>query len=260
MSNLPLSADEKAQKWGTAVKWIAFAVVGFLVSPFILATIEGIAGLVVVGIMCAAIHFLSPVFQQMAINLRLKLIKDEATRNPVETLEAEELRLSIQLEDKKNAIAQFNAKVITFGGKIEEYKRKHPGEGVPPEYQGAYDKMKELVHQQGLKWIDANKNYQLFQGVVEKSRDIWALAQAANAAKIGSGLGEDEFYAKLKVTTAYDSIQNNMNLALSDLDTMLLEADADNSMKNVTPQQQSLPAANSNVIDIGVTKTKSKTV
>lgn len=257
MSTLPLSADEKAAKWGTITRWAFFAGVGYLVSPIILATIQGMLGLIVVGAICGAIHFLSPVFQQAAMNLRLKMIKAEAAKNPIETLENEFLRRSTMLDERKHKIETFDAKTRTFGDKLDQFKRDYPSDA--PKFQITYDQMMLLLKKQRLQWKEAAKGLQDFAGVITRAKAMYAMALAANEAKQGSGLDEDAFYAQLKTETALDSIQDGMNQAFSQLDTLVLESDNDDIMKNVTPAQQSLPSSNnSNIIDINV-GAKSKT-
>ena len=258
MSNIPLSPEQRAQKWGTVAKWLAFAVVGFLVSPFILATIEGMLGLIVVGLVAGGVWMALPAIQSAAINMRLKLIKAEAARNPIETLQAEYMRRSGLLDERKKAIETFDAKTRTFGDKLDGFKRDYPAEA--PKYQQIYDQMVRLEKRQEQQWIEAAKGLKLFDSEIKKATAMWDMAIAADAARAGSGLDNDEFYAKLKVETSLDSIQDGMNRAFSQLDTLLLESDGASTVAvTTTAAPAALPAPNQdNVIDIPFTKTSTK--
>jgi hypothetical protein len=253
--SVPLSPEQRAQKWGTVAKWAAFAIVGFLVSPFILATIEGMLGLLVAGAIAGGVYFAMPALQSAAINMRLKMIKAEAAKNPIETLEAEYLRRADLLDQRKTAIGNFDAKTRTFGDKLDGFKRDYPTEA--PKYQQIYDNMLLLLKRQNQQWMIAAKGLKAFDGEIKKAKAMWAMAIAANEAQAGSGLGDDQFYAKLKTETALDAIQDGMNGAFSQLDTLLLEADNDGaSALPAASTQAALPAPNQdNVIDASFTKT-----
>lgn len=54
---------------------------------------------------------------------------------------------------------------------------------------------------------------------------IWDISKAAAAARESSGLTEDEFYAKIKSETAFDSVQTGYNEAIASLDTMMIDDD-----------------------------------
>jgi hypothetical protein len=257
MSSVPLSPEQRAQKWGTVAKWLAFAVVGFLVSPFILATIEGMLGLLVAGAIAGGVYFAMPALQSAAINMRLKMIKAEAAKNPIETLEAEYLRRADLLDQRKQAIATFDAKTRTFGDKLDGFKRDYPAEA--PKYQQIYDNMLLLLKRQNQQWMIAAKGLKAFDGEIKKARAMWEMAKAAAAAQAGSQLGDEEFYAKLKVETSLDAIQDGMNGAFSQLDTLLLEADNDGALP-AAATQAALPAPNQdNVIDADFVKTSTST-
>jgi hypothetical protein len=254
--SIPLSPEQRAAKWGTVAKWVAFAVVGFLVSPFIVATITGMLGLIVAGAIATVAWAATPAIESAAINLRLKLIKQEAARNPIETLQAEYMRRSQLLDERKNAIERFDAKVHTFGDKLAGFKRDYPADA--PKYQETYDKMLLLLKRQGDQWRLANKQLHDFNGVIDRAKALYAMACAANEAKGASGLDQDEFYASLKTETALDSITDGMNTAFSQLDTLILESDNNSTISTTT--QNALPEPNNNIIDVPFVKSTKKVV
>ena len=69
---------------------------------------------------------------------------------------------------------------------------------------------------------------------------IWDAAQAAAAARETSGLTEDEFFAKLRAETAFDSIQKSYNDALASLDSALLDGPSTETL-DAAAQKRTLP-------------------
>jgi len=79
--------EQKRKRIELAVKITAFSIIGFLVAPVILLVIKGLVGLIVAGIIgFAAIQF-APYLGMVIANWRLKALKAEARKNPVETLQ-----------------------------------------------------------------------------------------------------------------------------------------------------------------------------
>lgn len=249
MSVLPLSPEQRAQKWGTVAKWAAFAVTGFLVSPFILATITGMLGLIVAVGIALTVWALSPSIETTAKNLRLKALKAAAAANPIETLQNEYLRRSTMLEDRKIAIDRTDANTRTFGDQLTQFKQQFPND--VPRLQADYDNMVTLVKRQRAQWSQAYKGLGQFQHEIDRAKALWSLAQSANAAKMGSGLGEDEFNAKLKTDTALETVQLGMNEAFSQLDGLIAESDAQETETTkatiVQTPQAALPAGSASI-------------
>ncbi len=254
-SSIPLSPDQRAQKWGTIAKWAAFIVGGFLFAPFVMATITGMLGLLVAGAISAFTWFMLPVAHDMAVNLRLRLIKQEAARDPVSTLQAEYLRRSLLLEDRDKAIQTFDAKTRTFADKVEGFKRKYSPADCA-KFQEDLDNMRLLVKRQRAQWTEAQRNLMQFSDQVQKASDMWEMAVAAAAAKAGTELDEKAFWGKLKTETAFNAVQDGMNAAFAQLDSLVAQSDANHIEVDVAPAQAALPAADSsNVIDVDVVKT-----
>jgi len=256
MSSLPLSPEQRAQKWGTIAKWGIFAGFGFFFAPIAMATITGMLALIVVGVIGLVTWALLPAAQDAAKNLRLKLIKAEAAKHPIETLESEYLRRSTLLDERKTTIETFEAKTRTFGDKLDGFKHQYPAEA--PKFQTQFDQMQLLLKRQRDQWKEARRNLTVFDGVIQKAKAMWDMALAAAAARAGSELDEAGFNAKLKTECALDSIQDGMNSAFSQLDTLIMEGDAQEDTTIETSQPAAaLPAPSGSVIDVPVTKVRS---
>jgi hypothetical protein len=216
--------DPRVKRWGSFAKGAAILVFGFFVAPFIFTAITGLigllAGLAIVGVAWTVL----PAIEDKAKNMRLKLIKAEAAKNPIETLQNDYKQKSIELDNRKKAIEQLKARIRTFADGVNELGQKFGTD--KPDYIKLLNDLKDLNRIQENRvatWKKAHKQLELYATEIDKAVMIWDISKAAAAARESSGLTEDEFYAKIKSETAFDSVQNGYNEAIASLDTMLVE-------------------------------------
>lgn len=214
--------DQKRKRTELLVKGAALCAIAFVFAPFVATVVTGLVGLIVVGTISCTLIFFAPVAAQMAGNLRLKMIKAEAARNPMETLQNDLKDKTVVLDNRKNAIERLNGQIRTFSDKVDGLKERFGAND------SGYIKLsRDLVDLRRVytssvsKWNEAHKQLGLYEDEIERAGMIWDAAQAAAAARETSGLTEDEFFAKLRTETAFDSIQNNYNTALAAIDTAL---------------------------------------
>lgn len=245
MTTTNTTIDPRAKRWGTFAKWAAMLTIGFFVAPYIWVAIGGLIGMIVAGGILLATWMLLPAAEAAAANMRLKLIKQEAARNPVETLQIDLRNKTVALDERKTAIERLNGQIRTFADKVDEIKNKY---GVQD---GGYIKLNEdlgylrrVALQRAAKWKEAHAQLIRYGEEIDRASMIWDAGQAAAAARESSGFTEEDFYAKLRSETAFDSISNSYNEALASLDTSMLEADP--------VVQASLPAPKGNTIDLKV--------
>jgi dGTP triphosphohydrolase len=229
--NEPIINDPRARFWGNVAKYGALLVVGFLVAPYIWVAIGGLIGLIVAGVVILATWMLRPVVFSFAANMRLKLIKAEAAKNPVETLQNDLKDKAQALAKRKDAIETLNSQIRTFSDKVDEIKATYGAED------GGYQKLsrdladlRRVYAHRCEKWKEAREQLRLYEEEIKRASMIWEAAQAAAAARETSGLTEDEFYAKLRAETAFEAIKKSYNDALASLDTAMLEGPATNSL------------------------------
>lgn len=235
----PSSTDPRAKRWGAFAKYGALLVVGFFVAPFIFTAITGVVGLAAAGGILLGTWMVLPALGNAAANMRLKLIKAEAAKNPVETLQNDLLAKTLQLEERKKAIERLNGQIRTFGDKVDAIKARYGADDSSYlKLRDDHADLKRVSAHRVEKWREANQQLVRYRESIERAGMIWDAGQAAAAARESSGLSEEEFYAKLRSETAFDSIQNGYNEALASLDTMLLEADSE---KKVTAVDTSEP-------------------
>jgi len=222
--NQTIINDPRARRWGNVAKYGVLLVAGFLVAPYIWISITGLLGLIVAAGVILAAWMVRPVVFSMAANLRLKFIKAEASRNPVETLQNDLKAKTEALGKRKEAIETLNSQIRTFSDKVDEIKSRYGAEdsGYQKLSRDLSDLRRVYAHR-CEKWKEAREQLERYAEEIKRANMIWDAAQAAAAARETSGLTEDEFFAKLRAETAFDSIQKSYNDALASLDTALLD-------------------------------------
>ncbi len=247
------SLDPRARRWGVFAKYAALLGVGFIVAPYVFTAITGLVGLIFAGLIMFGTWLMVPVIESAGQNLRLKLIKGEAARNPVETLNNELRRQMAALDERKTAVGRLNGQIGTFADKLDTIGEKYGKQDSAYLKLAAQLKdLKRVASNREEKWKLAFVQLKRFEQEIERASMIWDAAQAAAAAQESSGLTEADFMAKLKTETSLDSIMTTFNETLASLDTDLMQSDAERLI-NVTPVQTALPAPDDrNVIDATV--------
>ncbi len=242
----PVTNDPRARRWGIVAKYAALLGVGFFVAPYVFTAITGLIGLLAAGGIMLGAWMVLPTIEAGAANLRLKFIKAEAAKNPIETLQNEYLRRTQSLNERKEKIETLAAKTAGFGTKLSQFKRDYPSEAHV--YQDIYDKMVLLLQRSRGQWVLAEKQLDSFDREIEKAKAKWDMALAAADLRKDAGNVEAEFFAKLRVECSFDAIELGMNSAFAQLDTLLMESEA----------VQALPSSTKTVVEIE-TPTTAKT-
>ena len=231
--------DPRARRWGNAIKILFLLGAGFLVAPFVWTALGGLLGLIAGAGICLGAWMIRPWVFSAAANMRLKLIKAEARRNPVETLEENLRSETVKLDERKTNIEKLSAQIRNFEGKVDEIANRYGKQD------GGYIKLsRQLTDLQRIytnrceKWREAHQKLDRFAEEIDRAKMIWEAACAADAARETSGLTEDEFFTKLRTEMAFDSIQTSYNEALASLDTAMLE---EPTSTLTTEQQPALP-------------------
>jgi hypothetical protein len=220
MASTP-SADERARRTAAIIKVVLFVALGLIAAPVAFLAIKGLIGLIVAAFIAFTAITIAPVLGDTAANWKLKALKDEAARNPVETLQRELLRRQTLLDEQKPKIERFETKILNFEGKLAGFKRQYPEEA--PRFERTLNSMRQLLTLRKERYQEAKTNLLHFESETEKARAIWEMGQAAKDASEG-GMTEDDFYAKLKTDTSIEAIEETMNESFARLESSLLES------------------------------------
>ncbi len=236
--------QKRRQRIETVVKVVGLAVVGFIVAPFIFVAIKGLIGLAIAGTIGLAGIYATPWIAAKFANWRLKLIKAEAMKNPIETLQNDYSRRQEALGQFLESIKKFAAEVMTFKDKLVTFSKQYPDEA--DKFKDNLLKMNQLLQLRQAKYKDAKENLADYELEIQKASAIWDMGQAAAQMNKAAGMSQDDFFAKIAVETALDSVQKNLNTAFAELETSLLDEDKDvkamrESKANLLVADQSTP-------------------
>ncbi len=230
----PIDLEKKRARIEMLVKIVGLCVAAFFVAPFVFIVIKGLIGMVIAAAVGGAMIFFTPVVARMAANWRLKAIKAEAARNPIETLQNDYGKRQQGLRDFANRISDFATAVGSFEDKLGDFKREHPEDA--PKFDEQLGKMKLVLVNRKAKFKEAQTELNAYEKEIQRANAIWEMGQAAAAMTSAAGMTEDDFLQKISTETALDSVQKSMNRAFADLEVSLLEEQS-------APQQ--LPPASS---------------
>lgn len=226
-----MDIELKRKRIETLVKYAALPLIGFFVAPFILVVIKGLLGLIVAAVISLVAVNLAPAFAATVANWRLKALKAAAALNPIETLENQYAEKQAALLRMRDNIKQSYAVLQSLYAQIQEHNEKFPDK--PSQYSDKYQKLKALVELQGRKYKAAQSNLAAYGDIIEEKRSDWKIAQTMKEASKLANVGED-FQSKLMNDTALTTVQDGLNLAFSELETSLLDAQSDESKPIVT--------------------------
>lgn len=228
MSN-QLTPEQRKQRIETAIKVVGVGAVGFLVAPFVLTAIGGIVGLVIAaGVSFVAVNMV-PWFAMKVANWRLKAIKSEAMKNPVETLQNEYLKKESALKDFKENIRVFAGQILTFSDQVKQYVRD--GLDDADVYVEQLNKMKQLLSLRQDKYDKAKQALNDFELTIQKTDRKWKMACAAVAMNEAAGQLDGDAFDKICIETALESVQSKLNQSLADLEIAFMEEKDEKSFK-----------------------------
>lgn len=228
---------KRIQLWS---KIIGFAVVSFFVGPFVFMTFQGAVGLVALLLVWTVGNAFVPVFSRKVANWRLKAIKAEAAKNPIETMERDLLQKQQMHQQFGIALKWMIGTVESFGGKLAKTKREHAGSPEIEALEKNYKAMAQLVAQRKATYEKGRQVLEQAAKNLDRQRDIWELVIESRAMnKAISGDAESDFLAKLEMDTAHNSIQREMHSVFADIEMGLLEERTVPQFENKEPAKLS---------------------
>jgi hypothetical protein len=222
--NQPVINDPRARLWGNVVKIAAVLIGGFIIAPYVWVAVGGLIGLGLGVAIIVLTWMLRHWFFAVAANLRLKLIKAEAARNPVETLQEEYRKEMVRLDERKTAIESLKAHILQFEDKTAEMEAKYPNDPTVVKFKRDIATLNRIYENRCALWRKAREELSRFKEEIDRGDVIWKTAQAAAAAHEASGLSEEDFFSRLRKETAFDAIKLSYNQSIASLDSAMLEA------------------------------------
>lgn len=224
-----LTLEERRERLEKILRYLMLGGIGVVVAPVIFLAIKGLVGLLIAAAIGVTSVQLAPVVATTLANWRLKLLKAEAARNPVETLQNDYGRKLDALKKFRAAIQSFSAAVKDFQDKLKGFKDQYPKDADA--YDDQLDKMKRLLKLRTDKYEEAKDNLEDYAKEIDKVKAIWEMGQEAVKMNKAAGMTDGDFVSKIMKETAIDSVQRSMNNAFADLEISLLDEDKSRAQK-----------------------------
>jgi hypothetical protein len=211
--------EQKRQNIERAVKIIVLCVVAFLVSPFIFATIKGLAGLAIAAVVALVMINVAPSAAALIATWRLKALKAVAAANPIETLQiAYNTRKESLIKQRDNIKARIAVASKIFS-QITNFERQF---NKPSPRRVPYEKLNQLIELSKSRYQNAQVALVDFGRVIEEKSADWEIVQSMNEANKLRQAGED-FTSKLMSDTALTTVQTGLDTAFAELDAAVMD-------------------------------------
>ena len=162
--------EQKKKNAILAVKLLGGLGIGFVVAPFIFIAIQGIIGLIVAAAISFVCWKFTGWFAMKVGNWRLKAIKAEAMKNPIETLQNDFVRRQDALTKFRGSISKFTAEIANFADKLVGFNKQYPEEAE--KFKGQLNKMKQLLSLRENKYREADRNLDEYINLIYASMKI----------------------------------------------------------------------------------------
>lgn len=216
-----LTVEQRKARLAACVKWGLGLIGAAIVAPVVFLAVQGLVGLILAGVLGLAIVHGAPVLSMRFANWKIKAIKAEAARNPVETMQAVLQEKDRSVDSFAQRVEDFATEVRNFGNKLDGFRAQFPAEA--PKFEETHEQMKKLLELRRRRLKEAREELARFEGEIRKADAIWKMAQAASSMHRAAGMTEDSIMQRIKTETAIDSVQSSLNRALSQLETSLSE-------------------------------------
>lgn len=213
--------EQRKQNIIKVAKISLVAIAAAVVAPVVFLMVKGILGLALAGFASLVIVNAAPVVANGLADWRLKALKAEAARNPIETLQLDFQQKRLALHKFKDSITGFSAAVMTFQDKMDGFKAKFPKDA--DKFDGELAKMKQVLKSRETRFKEAQASLNQYANEIDRAKAIWEMGQEAQKMNAASGLNDEDLLAKIRVDTALDSVTGSMNTAFAELETSLLE-------------------------------------
>lgn len=219
MSAIPV--ELRKQIITNRVKIALLALAALVVAPVVFMIVKGLVGLALAGLLGLAIVNFAPVAAMKFANWRLKAIKAEASRSPVETMQAVYQEKDDALTAFAARVEDFATEVLNFDDKLAGFSKEFPGEAE--RFRATAAAMRELLERRRMRLTQARAELRNFAAEIRKADAIWKMGLAAASMHKAAGMTEDDFMQRIKTETAIDAVQSSLNRALAQLETSLAE-------------------------------------
>lgn len=223
--------EQRAARTRMAVQVTGIGLLALIVGPLFFTILHGlgvIAALFLASAVFTTVWKFIPYLGMVVGNWRLKAIKHEASKNPIETLQN-------QFADKTRALGVFwdqikifNSKVLTFEDTVKQYQAE--GLDDAQNYVVQLQKMKRLLELRVEKYKKSKAALEEFEVTIQQTDRKWKMALAAQEMNHAAGEIDGDAFDNICIETAMTSVQDRLNESFSELEMALIEEDKPKSL------------------------------
>lgn len=226
-----MTPEQKKVRTEVIVKVAVVAAVGFIIAPIVMAIIKGILGLVVAAALAFTAWGLTPWFAMKVANWRMKLISQEAAKNPIETMRNIYQDNAVQIQDKDRKIVEFSGRLADYKDKLIVFVKRFPDEA--PKFQQVASQMQLALASMQRKQSEAKRELSNYGAQIEKAEAIYQMACAAESVTELNKDMQQKVFEDIKKQVSFDSTNHKFNAAVA---ALALEVDNE-------PQYTALPVS-----------------
>jgi hypothetical protein len=220
--------NKKISSLSTSVKWGAGLFLALFLGPFLYligTALFGIAyagaALIVASVVALAALNLVPAVAFKFANWKLRALKAEAAKNPVETLQNQQIALEKGLMAEARAITAFDTEVENFRSSLQhELESGYPeaaSSGLP-----TLHNMERLLQYRRLKFSKAQAKLVERGRAVKMAESKFRVALAAQRVTAASGEENRTVLDKILEDIAFASVETAVNTSIAELRTSLM--------------------------------------
>lgn len=213
-----MEPDDKKKKLATVLKWGGGIVGAAIVSPIVFLALKGVLGMIALFVAAGAgmaILKLAPIASMKVSNVLIRGIVNEATANPIETMQNLLIEKTQELQEADKAIVDFETEVRNYDDQTKEFAKKYPDEA--PSFNEISTKMHEGLEIQKLRQEEARAGLDDLTQKIAKAKAIYKMSLAANKVTSLSASAEKEVFQSIRQTVALDSVRTSLNHAFASL-------------------------------------------
>lgn len=215
MSTL-IDTDARKRKLATSVKWGIGLATAAILAPAVFLAVQGLAGLLIAGLLGLTIINGAPVAAMKFANWKLKAIKAEAAANPIETLENLIIAKRQAFDEFRRAVEVGVTARGNFAQKTEQFKKRYPARAA--EFEASLANMTDVMEQKKAALKDAQQVLVDADHKLDEMRAYWSMSQDLQDANAKTGMNTGDLYEKMKADTAVDAVFSSVNTAFAQLE------------------------------------------
>ncbi|QDH83683.1 hypothetical protein [Achromobacter phage Motura] len=242
--------QKKAQKYKTLFKFGTLGVILFVLAPILYTVLQATVAAIALAVIGGTTWMLTPYLSTKFANMRLKLVKEAAKENPIETAQLELQRRRAELQERKAAIEKWGGYVQGYILKAKEQVDKYPHK--KQEYLERIQGMQALHQRRAEQWRETRAALEVYAAQVQEKIDEYEMAKEELKVRgMVDGMDEADLFAQIKMDEAMKEMTSTVGMAFSSLESITHDMDYDHEKgKKLIANSPTQSLNNLEVIDV----------